>query len=170
MGSRTQRVHLRFCSHVFHQYQALVDFITDWTSGPQDEATHSYEAIWSVFCDGSWGSFGDGDAAIIVSPSMVKTSYVAKLQLQCTNNIAKYEALLLGLRELKAMGVRRAISKYNSQVITCQVDKSSKEKNSTLEKYLDMVQRIEASFEGFLVKNIPRLDNEHADMLATSAA
>jgi hypothetical protein len=39
-----------------------------------------------------------------------------------------------------------------------------------LEKYLDMVQRMETSFEGFLVKNIPRLDNEHADILAKSAA
>jgi hypothetical protein len=44
-------------------------------------------------------------------PSKVKTSYAAKLQLQCTNNIAEYEALLLGLRELKAMEVRRAILK-----------------------------------------------------------
>jgi hypothetical protein len=29
---------------------------------------------------------------------------------------------------------------------------------------------MESSFKGYLVKNIPRLDNEHADMLAKSAA
>jgi hypothetical protein len=39
-----------------------------------------------------------------------------------------------------------------------------------LEKYLDIVQRMEASFEGFSVKNIPRGDNEQADLLAKSAA
>jgi hypothetical protein len=50
------------------------------------------------------------------------------------------------------------------------VDKSNKGNNPGLEKYLDMVQRMESSFEAVSVKNIPRLDNEHADMLAKSAA
>jgi ribonuclease HI len=45
--------------------------------------------------------------------SKVKTSDAAKLQYQCTNNIAEYEALLLGLRKLKAMGVKRVILKSN---------------------------------------------------------
>jgi hypothetical protein len=35
---------------------------------------------------------------------------------------------------------------------------------------LDAVRRLEASFEGFSVKNIPRGENEHADLLAKSAA
>jgi ribonuclease HI len=100
----------------------------------------------------------------------VKTTYGAKLQFYCTNNIAKHEALLLGLRKLKVMGVRRAILKSDSQVITGQVDKSSKENNSTLEKYLDAVRRMDASFKGFSIKNISRLDNEHAEMLAKSNA
>jgi hypothetical protein len=51
------------------------------------------------------------------------------------------------------------------------VDKSSKGKIPNLEKYFDMVRRMESSFEkGFSVNNISRLDNEHADMLAKSAA
>jgi hypothetical protein len=50
------------------------------------------------------------------------------------------------------------------------VDKSSKAIDSKLEKYLDVVQRLEASFEGFSIKNIPRGENEHADLLAKSAA
>jgi hypothetical protein len=39
-----------------------------------------------------------------------------------------------------------------------------------LEKYLDAVRRLAASFEGFSVKNIPRGENEHANLLAKSAA
>ena len=50
------------------------------------------------------------------------------------------------------------------------MDKSSKAKSLALEKYLDMVQRMESSIEGFLVKNILRLDNEHVDILAKFAA
>jgi ribonuclease HI len=91
-----------------------------------------------------------------------------QLGFSCTNNIAEYEALLLGLRKLKAMGIRRAILKTDSQVISGHVDKSSKARDPKLEKYLDTVRRLEASFEGFSVKNIPRGENEHADLLAKS--
>jgi hypothetical protein len=68
------------------------------------------------------------------------------------------------------MGIRRTVLKSDSQVITGHVHKSSKAKDPKLEKYLDTVQRMEASFEGFSVKNIPRGDNEQADLLDKSAA
>jgi hypothetical protein len=61
------------------------------------------------------------------------------------------------------MGIRRAVLKSDSQVITGQVDKSSKARDPKLEKYLDTVRRMEASFEGFSLKNIPRGDNEQTD-------
>jgi hypothetical protein len=77
---------------------------------------------------------------------------------------------MLGLRKLRAMGIRRAILKTNSQVISGHIDKSSKARDPKLEKYLDTVRRLEASFDGFSVKNIPRGENEHADLLAKSAA
>ena len=51
------------------------------------------------------------------------------------------------------MGIRRAVLKSDSQVITGQVDKSSKARDPKLEKYLDTVRRMEASFEGFSMKN-----------------
>jgi ribonuclease HI len=76
----------------------------------------------------------------------------------------------LGLQKLMAMGIRRAILKSDSQIITGYIDKSSKARDPKLEKYLDTVRRMEASFKGFSVKNIPRGENEHADLLAKSAA
>jgi ribonuclease HI len=123
-----------------------------------------------VFYDGSWGTFGAGAVAVLVAPSKVRTCYASKLDFNCTNNIVEYEALLLGLWKLKAMGIRRAILKTDSQVISDHVDKSSKARDPKLEKYLDTVRRLEASFVGFSVKNIPRGENEHADLLAKSAA
>jgi ribonuclease HI len=93
-----------------------------------------------------------GHISLSVAPSKVRTYYVARLDFSCTNNIVGYDALLLGLCELKAMGIRRAILKTDSQVISGHVDKSSKARDPKLEKYLDTVQRLEASFEGFSVK------------------
>jgi ribonuclease HI len=136
----------------------------------QDEERINDEEAWTEFCDGSWGTFGAGATAVLVAPSKVRTYYAVKLDFSCTNNIAEYEALLLGLQKLKAMGIRSAILKTDSQVISSHVDKSSKARDPKLEKYLDSVRRLEASFEGFSVKNIPRGQNEHADLLAKSAA
>jgi hypothetical protein len=76
----------------------------------------------------------------------------------------------LGLQKLRAMGIRRAILKTDSQVIAGHVDKSSRARDPKLEKYLDAVRRLEASFKGFSVKSIPRGENEHADLLAKSVA
>jgi ribonuclease HI len=152
------------------QSQALADFIADWTPGSQEEEINKDVEVWTVFCDGSWGTFGAGATAVLVAPSKVRTCYAAKLDFSCTNNIAEYEALLLGLRKLRAMGIRRAILKTDSQVISGHIDKSSKERDPKLQKYLDTVRRLEASFEGFSIKNIPRGENNHAYLLAKSAA
>ena len=114
------------------QSQALADFIADWTPGAQEEEINKDAEAWTVFCNGSWGTFGAGAATVLVAPSKVRTCYAAKLDFSCTNNIAVYEALLLGLRKLRAMGIRRAILKTDSQVISSHVDKSSRQEIRSL--------------------------------------
>jgi hypothetical protein len=118
------------------QSQALIDFIADWTPGAQDDERTKDNEAWTVFCDGSWGTFDTGATSILISPSKIRTCYAARLEFNCTNNIAEYEALLLGLRKLKAMGIRRAILKSDSQVITGHIDKSSKARDTKLENIL----------------------------------
>jgi ribonuclease HI len=115
------------------QSQALAGFIADWTPEAQEEEINKDAEAWTVFCYGSWGTFGAGAAAVLVAPSKVRTCYAAKLDFSCTNNIAEFEALLLGLRKLRAMGIRRAILKTDSQVISGHVDKSSKTRDPKLE-------------------------------------
>jgi ribonuclease HI len=152
------------------QSQALAEFIAYWTPGAQDEEAIKDVEAWTIFCDGTWGTFGARAAVVLVAPSKVITCYAIKLDFSCTNNIVEYEALLLGLWKLKAMGIIRAILKTDLQVISGHVDKSSKARDLKLEKYLDAVRRLEASFKDFSVKNIPSGENEHADLLAKSAA
>jgi ribonuclease HI len=114
--------------------KALADFIADWTSGAQDEGSITDNEAWIMFCDGSWGTFGAGAAAILISTSKIKTCYAARLEFNCTNNIAEYEALILGLRKLKAIGIRRVVLKSDSQVITGHVDTSNRARDPKLEK------------------------------------
>jgi hypothetical protein len=83
------------------QSQALADFIADWTRGAQDEERINDAKAWTVFCDGYWGTFGAGAAAILVAPSKVRTYYAVRLDFSSTNNIAEYEALLFGFGNLR---------------------------------------------------------------------
>jgi hypothetical protein len=84
--------------------QVLADFIADWTPS-QSSSEDKKQPEWTIYCDGAWSFAGAGAAAIITSPSGIKIKYAARLEFQCTNNIAEYEAILLGLRKAKALGI-----------------------------------------------------------------
>ena len=55
-----------------------------------------------------------GIATILMPPKGPKLCYAAMLEFLTTNNIAKYEAILLGLRKLRALGIRRCIVRSDS--------------------------------------------------------
>jgi hypothetical protein len=81
--------------------QILTDFMAEWM-GPQSQVDIVQETPWLVYCDGAWGSIRAGVVAILTSPSGIKLCYAARLQFnrkidKCTNNITKYEDILLGL-------------------------------------------------------------------------
>jgi hypothetical protein len=103
-----------FVHRSLYQSQALADFIVDWTPRAHEEVRPIDTKAWTVFYGGSWGTFGTGAAAILISPSKIKTCYAARLEFHCTNNIAEYEAVLLGLQKLRAMGIRRVVLKSDS--------------------------------------------------------
>ena len=91
--------------------EALADFITDWTLAAYDTTIQFEEPIWAMYCDRAWGMNGVG---IAVLPKGPKLCYAARLEFLTTNNIAEYKVVLLGLRKLRALGVRRCIVRSDS--------------------------------------------------------
>jgi ribonuclease HI len=73
---------------------------------------------------------------------------------KCTNNIAEYEAILLGFRKLRAIGVQKYILRTNSKVVTGQIEKECIAREPTLERYLGLVRKIENYFKRFTVEYI----------------
>lgn len=71
------------------------------------------------FCDGAYCDKGAAVSTIIISPSGVKTRFVARLgfndlTFEVTNNVTEYEGLLLGLLKMKALGQASFVVRTNS--------------------------------------------------------
>jgi hypothetical protein len=60
-----------------------------------------------------------------------------------TNNIAEYEAVILGLRKLKALGVNTCIIKIDSKIVAGQIEKDCTAKELVLMQYLLVMWSLE---------------------------
>jgi ribonuclease HI len=117
---------------------------------------------------------GAGAAAVITSPTGVKHRYAARLIFalesdRCTNNVAEYKAVILGLRKLRALGVTTCIIKTDSKVVPGQVEKEYSAKDPAPMQYLTAVRSLERQFKGFTLQHVDRAKNEEADALAKAA-
>jgi ribonuclease HI len=96
--------------------------MVDWTP-PAQSNPQPINQIWTVFTDGEWGHSGVGASVVLATPSGLQTKYAARLEFKATNNIAKYEGLILGPNKAKALGAKTLLIKTDSQVVAGQVKK-----------------------------------------------
>jgi ribonuclease HI len=148
--------------------QILADFMAEWTEPGSAIEGAVPELTWLVHCDRAWGATGFRAVGI-------KLRYTSRLQFnseadKCTNNIAKYETILLGLHKLRAISVQRCILRTDSKVVAWQIEKECIAREPTLKKYLLLVWRMENFFKGFIVEYIDRNKNVKVDELAKVVA
>jgi hypothetical protein len=62
-------------------------------------------SVWKMFFDGASSKEGVGAGVVFVSPCQEDIPLSYKLEFETTNNVAEYEALVLGLRAAKDMGI-----------------------------------------------------------------
>jgi ribonuclease HI len=173
-AAKLSRYHITFEPRTAIKSQVLADFIVDWT-GPITQQDTTAEKVWTIHCDGAWCHAGAGVAAVITSPTGVKHRYAARLSFalesdRCTNNIAEYEAVILDLRKLRALGVTTCIIRTDSKVVVDQVKKDYAAKDPALMQCLVAVRSLERQFKGFTLQHVDRAKNEQADTLAKAAA
>jgi hypothetical protein len=119
--------HITFEPRTTIKSHVLSDFIVDWT-GLTQQQEEPPKKVWTIHYDDAWCHAGAGATAIITSPTSIKHRYATRLSFalesdRCTNNIAEYEAVILGLRKLRALGVTTCIVKTDSKVVAGQVEK-----------------------------------------------
>ena len=126
------------------------------------------QAALSLYTDGaSRGNPGDAGAGFVIMNArgeelMVQGRYLGT----CTNNVAEYKALILGLTEAAKLSNGSIVIFLDSQLIVRQVQGIYKVKSKDLLPLFAEVRKRLATFTSYEIKHIPRELNKRADQLA----
>ncbi|KAH9317071.1 hypothetical protein KI387_018840, partial [Taxus chinensis] len=93
-----------------------------------------------------------------------------KLDFECTNNIAKYEALVLGLQNAITVDVKSINSFGNSQLVINQVNGIYQYHNEILQKYKNHVDMLLTTFDRYELQTTPCSTNKFADTMTFLAS
>ena len=128
------------------------------------------EGLWTMYFDGSVAKVGVGEGVYIISPIRYFKDFSYKLNFECTNNVAEYEALLLGLHALKDLGAKRVQYFGDSELVINRVNDNYHTKHPRMRAYRNEVWDMFGNyFTEHSVKVIPRYDNTAEDSLAIAA-
>ncbi|OMO98613.1 reverse transcriptase [Corchorus capsularis] len=130
---------------------------------------------WTLYFDGSATATGGGAGVVLVSPEAERAyeevvSMAFKLDFQCTNNQAEYEALVLGLNTAKIIGVTELCIIGDSNLVVKQTNGEFALKEPTLAPYRELTRVMLDHFQSVRCEHSPRSSNRYADALATLAS
>ena len=129
------------------------------------------EGNYKLFSDGACrGNPGVGGAGAVIMDDRENVIWEGKEYLgHCTNNIAEYRALILGLKNALSHGYKSLEVYLDSELLAKQINGSYRVKNENLQVLMKEVRSLLTSFEFIQVKHVLRSHNSHADKLANLA-
>ncbi|GJR36889.1 reverse transcriptase domain-containing protein [Tanacetum coccineum] len=125
---------------------------------------------WILFTDGSSCTDGSGAGLILTNPEGMEFTYALRFRFDATNNEAKYEALIAGLKIAEQMGVKNLQANVDSRLVANQVNGTYVAKETDMIRYLEKVKTLTSSFKAFSIKQFPRSENKKADALSKIAS
>ncbi|GJV46273.1 reverse transcriptase domain-containing protein [Tanacetum coccineum] len=125
--------------------------------------------IWKLYIDGASNEHGSRAGLILIDPEGAEYSYTLRLNFANSNNDAKYEALLAGLRIATKMKVEKMHAFVDSKLVANQVEGSYEVKGEKTKKYKEKALEMIRSFSNFQISHILREENTKADALSKLA-
>ncbi|KAL3737721.1 hypothetical protein ACJRO7_019278 [Eucalyptus globulus] len=122
---------------------------------------------WTMYFDGAVNLAGSGTGAVLISPDGQHYPVAAKLTFPCTNNIAEYEACILGLQAAIDMKIRKLQVYGDSTLIILQTEGKWRTHDSKLIPYHEFLGELTKEFQEISFEYLPRSQNQFADALAT---
>ena len=137
-------------------------------STPQQEILVTMEQEWLIYFDSS-STFQGGGIRVVLRSPVEEHRFTYKLCFPCSNNEVEYEALLVGLKATKRLGIKRLKIFGDSELVIRRVEGLYGVKNPSLAAYRATVQEIMEHFTSIEYKVVNRNENKFIDSLATLA-
>ena len=116
-----------------------------------------------MYRDGSSASGMGGVEVILLSPEKDILRCRVQLQFLATNNEAEYEAVLTGLRVVKALGVRNLKLNSNLKLVIGQMTNEYEAKEDRMKRYLTLNNQLFSNFNDVKITQVPKEENSEAN-------
>ncbi|XP_070015813.1 uncharacterized protein [Nicotiana sylvestris] len=120
-----------------------------------------------MFFDGAANFKGVGIGDVLVSETGQHYPISVKLRFPCTNNMAEYEACIMGLNLAIDMNIQELLVIGDSELLVHQVLGEWATKNTKIFPYMYHVQELMKRFTKIEFKHVPRIQSEFADARVT---
>jgi len=125
------------------------------------------ESKWSLIYDGAVNVYGNEIGVVLITPRGTHIPFTARLRFDCTNNIAEYEAYIMGIEEAIDLRIKNIEIYGDSALVINQIKGKWETHHAWLVPYRDYARRLLTFFNKVELHHIPRDENQMADALAT---
>ncbi|XP_062119106.1 uncharacterized protein LOC133832835 [Humulus lupulus] len=159
--------------------QALADFLAaqpipdnmELREDLPDEEVFTIEtSSWQLYFDVAAKKCGISAGIVFVMPSGGLIPYSFHILAICTNNVAEYEALIIGLKIALEMQIQSLKVYGDSLLIIKQINGEFAVKHEALIPYHEKAKHLIAQFQTITLNHVPRSKNGKVDALAKLAA
>ena len=134
-----------------------------------EEEKSPKEDVWKMYFDGASNALGCGVRAILISPEGNHCPFTAKLSFDCSNNVVKYEACVLGLQVAIEKKMKSLKVYGDSALVICQLNGEWETRGSKLVPYQEFIKKLIEQFKEITFKHLSREENYLTNALATLA-
>ena len=107
-----------------------------------EEEESPKEDGWKMYFNGASNALGCGVGAILISPKGNHFPFTTNLSFDCTNNVAEYEACVLGLQVAIEKKIKRLTVYGDSALVICQLNGEWETRDSKLVPYQEFIKRL----------------------------
>ena len=147
----------------------MADFIAEFTFLDKDSLTNEAEQ-WTIQTDGSSAQRRGRVGVVITTPDGEILKYGVQLKFPATNNEAKYEGILTGLRLRKAFGVKNLLVQNDSKLVIGQIKGEYEAKEERIQKNFRLTKHLTQEFDKVEFIQVPRSQNMVADEISKLAS
>ncbi|KAI4347752.1 hypothetical protein L6164_008535 [Bauhinia variegata] len=133
----------------------------------EEEKTKPYR--WKMYFDGAVDVHGSGVGAVVISPKGKQFPVAIKLEFECTNNLAKYEVCVRGLKDALDLKVKSLDVFEDSTLNIYQVKGKWRTRDLKLIPYQRFLTELIEEFDDITFSHLTRDKNQYAYAFATLA-